>query len=237
MGIQLARKKKINLKLSLLYKLHKVPFFPTSEKRLKFYLDLSWIFSRLAHEQTFATPVSWNEKKLNNFLRDGIEPQSKVLDLGCGHGYIIKGILDLTSNITGIDYDISSIEAARNNIIHPDVQFVCADVFEYLDSNPDKRFDIILLSHILEHVENPGSFLKKLTSYSSRIYIEVPDFEATHLNLFREAVHSNLNYTDDDHVSEFDRAELKQLVEAAGLIVTAEEYRYGLIKFWCIKKS
>ena len=44
-----------------------------------------------------------------------------------------------------------------------------------------------------------------------------------------------LQYTDADHVWEFDRAELHQMVEDSGWKVVESEYRFGVIKFWCEK--
>lgn len=50
MGLKLKRNKKRNWLLSILYKINASWFFLTSEKKLRLYLDLAWIFSRLAHE-------------------------------------------------------------------------------------------------------------------------------------------------------------------------------------------
>lgn len=233
MGIKVARNKERNIKLSVIYKLQKLPFFPSSEKRLRFYLDLAWIFGRLAHEQTFQTKIGNQVKTENFFLRRKIPVNANILDIGCGYGYVISDLLDITKNITGIDYDSTSIENAKKRIQAKEVSLFCIDVFEYLKDNPEKKFDIIILSHLIEHIDNPEVFLKKLSTKAPLIYIEVPDFEATHLNLYRQAVHSNLNYTDADHVTEFDRKDLMEMISQAGLLVFAEEYRFGLMKFWC----
>ena len=44
---------------------------------------------------------------------------------------------------------------------------------------------------------------------------------------------SKLIYTDNDHISEFDRAELRELVQKCGLTIQKEEYRFGVQKIWC----
>ncbi len=65
------------------------------------------------------------------------------------------------------------------------------------------------------------------------IYIELPDFDKGYLNHFRVAVGSNLVYTDDDHVAEFDRDELRELLERCGISIVEAEYRFGIQRLWC----
>lgn len=52
MGLQLKRAKTRNLLLSVIYRMQRLlPF--SSERRLRLWLDLEWIFDRLAHEESF----------------------------------------------------------------------------------------------------------------------------------------------------------------------------------------
>jgi hypothetical protein len=88
----------------------------------------------------------------------------------------------------------------------------------------------------LEHLDEPLPFLKACSKHADRIYIELPDFEANFLNEFRKDTNNPLIYTDEDHISEFPRSEMLQLIEDAGLQLIDSEYRYGNQKHWC-KKS
>lgn len=85
----------------------------------------------------------------------------------------------------------------------------------------------------MEHIEFPEKLLEKVYQATRFIYVEVPDFECYHLNLFRPLVNTDLVYTDADHVSEFDRDEMKELLSVTGFEIKNEEYRYGVMKFWC----
>jgi hypothetical protein len=40
-------------------------------------------------------------------------------------------------------------------------------------------------------------------------------------------------YTDADHVSEFDRNEIGQMIVASNLKILSSEFRFGVMKFWC----
>lgn len=230
MGIKLQRKKRRNYKLSLAYKLSRL--MPLShEIKLKLYLDMAWIFARLAHETTFKSKIKVEYEPESDFLFQKIKENNAILDVGCGKGYVVDRLLPKTSNIVAIDYDMEAVDKAKARI--PNVDFRCVDVFDYLHTIDSKQFDVIVLSHVLEHLDDPDRFLKKISKYSRYVYIEVPDFESTHLNLFRNKVGSDLIYTDADHVSEFDREELQTLIANSNLIVVDAEFRHGVMKYWC----
>jgi SAM-dependent methyltransferase len=222
------RKKRKNFKLSFAYKMSKfIPLNP--DRRLKFYLDMAWIFSRLAHEETFKAKTKVGLQ--SDFLHQRIKENDAILDVGCGKGFVIERLLSKTKNITGIDYDKKSIKEAQMKLVN--VNFICADVFDYLQNAEDIRFDVIVLSHVLEHIDSPNEFIKRISRRAKHFYIEVPDFEATHLNLYRQRIGTDLIYTDADHVSEFDRTEIELLIANANLKVVDAEFRYGVMKYWC----
>jgi SAM-dependent methyltransferase len=162
-----------------------------------------------------------------------VAPDSTVLDLGCGKGYIIGRLLSKTRNITGIDYDKQSLEFAKKELEGTGVTVVYDNVFNYLRDNTSVKFNYVILPHVLEHIDDPQLFLKALKDISTYFYIEVPDFEATHLNLYRQKIDTDLIYTDADHVSEFDRHELQELIGQCDLQIIKSEFRFGVMKFWC----
>jgi ubiquinone/menaquinone biosynthesis C-methylase UbiE len=54
-------------------------------------------------------------KREKGFLRETIRKDASVLEVGCGTGRSISDILDVTENITGIDYDPKAIREAAIN--------------------------------------------------------------------------------------------------------------------------
>lgn len=231
MGVRLPRKKTRNIKLSLAYKIAK--FIPlNSAAKLRFLLDMSWIFSRLAHEEFSRSNVPLPDKKEEDILTAFIRPGSSVLDIGCGRGYVIKRILPRTKKIVGIDYSKDSIEFAKTALSETGVSLICDDIAHYLQHN-QIYFDYLILSHVLEHIDEPDQFLKRIRAIGKYCYIEVPDFEFTHLNVYRQAVGTDLLYSDADHIAEFDRVELQQLITACGWNIVRSEFRFGVMKYWC----
>lgn len=234
MGIKLPRHKKRNLLLSIIYLLHKLFFF-SKKAKLKLYLNLEWIFDRLSHEMSFKIytpdthPFRIHSKK---FILEFINENHIVLDMGCYLGDISFIIAQKAKKVIAIDYNKDAIAKAKEKYRKDNLEFYHCEALEFLNKN-QKHFDILILSHILEHLDNPEKFLLKYKNYFNRIYIEVPDFDRYYLNHYRKDLALNLIYSDDDHISEFDRYELKELLNHCGLKILKEEYIFGMQKIWC----
>ncbi|MCD6067373.1 MAG: metW [Bacteroidetes bacterium] len=234
MGIKIPRKKPAVFILTLIYRLHKL--LPLrAEKKFRLYLNLEWIFDRLAHEMSFKIykpadhPIRLHSKP---FILQQITPQSVVLDLGCNLGEITHFIAEKAAEVTGIDYSEKAIAIARSRYQRDNLSFVHAEALGFLTSNK-KKFDTLILSHILEHLDEPETFLMRHKDFFKQIYIELPDFDRYYLNQYRVDQKLKLIYSDNDHVTEFNRYELMDLLERCGLQVVRSEYIYGLQKVWC----
>jgi hypothetical protein len=53
------------------------------------------------------------------------------------------------------------------------------------------------------------------------------------LNHYRTQLKNKIQYTDADHVWEFDREELLELIKDADLNVIETDFRFGVMKVWC----
>jgi SAM-dependent methyltransferase len=237
LGIKLIRNKKRNILLSIIYRIQKLlPL--NNERKLKLFLNLEWIFDRLSHEMSIKNyEASQHPGRLlsKKTILSNIKETSIVLDLGCNLGDISSFIAEIAKEVVGIDYNKKAIEAAKQKYKKDNLFFYHGEALEYLNNN-EKKFDILILSHILEHLDNPEDFLKKFKDHFREIYIEVPDFDRYYLNLYRQEKGLELIYSDEDHVSEFDRDELKLLLDACGITINKAEYRYGMQKLWCSTK-
>ncbi len=238
MGVKLPRKKKKLFLVRLMYLMDRL--LPLSKKRkMNFYLDLEWIFDRFSHEYSFKNyppdkhPVRTTTK---DFLLRFIRPTDHLLDLGCNKGAMADYLSDHAKMVVGVDYDRPPIEEAKRTYNKPNLSFECVDAYEYLNSTHIK-FDVLVLSHILEHLDNPGEFLARYVPFFKYVYIELPDFDKTLLNQYRLIQKRTLIYTDGDHISEFTREELQQLIRQANMEIIESDYRYGIQKLWCRVKE
>ena len=210
----------------------------SAKKRLQLYLDLEWIFERLSHEMSFKQ-YETNEHPVRafslNYILKHIKSNHTVIDLGCDKGEMSFVIANKAKHIIGIDYDKNSIEQALKSMRtykKDNLEFIVAEASEYFKKN-NQNFDVLILSHILEHLDDPEVFLKWICPRFKYVYIEVPDFDKTYSQHYRKMLNSKLIYTDNDHVSEFDRDEIIKIITACKLQIQDSEYRYGVQKYWC----
>lgn len=233
MGLTLERKKRKNLLLSLIYWLSKL--LPLSrERKFIFFLNLEWIFERLAHEMSFkiySTEKHPLRAYSSEFLLQFIKPEYVVLDLGCKYGEISFITAEKAKKVVGIDFDEAAIEKAKTLHKKSNLYFEVGDAVVYLKTNSQK-FDILILSHILEHIEKPKKFINDVKKLVSYIYVEVPDFDKSYLNHYRKDFGCDLIYTDSDHISEFDRIDILALFKECQLEIISSEYRFGVQRYW-----
>lgn len=234
MGLRFERKKPRNLLLSLIYRTQKLLPLST-EKKFRLFLDLEWIFDRLAHETSFKYFNTLNHPlriQTRKFLLSRIQPDHIILDLGCHHGDISYYIAEKAGEVIGVDHNPDAIATANKKYQRKNLTFIQGDAFEYLSGN-SKKFDVLILSHILEHLDEPEAFLKKFKVFFKNIFIEVPDFDRYYLNHYRKELGVKLSYSDDDHISEFDRDDLFSLLQNCGIEVIQSEFRHGVQRYWC----
>jgi len=85
----------------------------------------------------------------------------RILDVGCGEGYLAKLLMEKGNEVYGIDISEHAVELARRNGVKA---FVCDVENEDL---PFKKsfFDAIILSEVLEHLISPREVIEKLKPY------------------------------------------------------------------------
>jgi SAM-dependent methyltransferase len=230
------RKPRIIL-VTLAYRLFR-PFFAFFSAKRRLYLDLEWIFNRLSHEESFRYYGAKDHPILAgtvSYVLSKLQPGSLVLDLGCGYGDVAIRLAEAGHTVVGIDQNEQHIAIARSRYKHPNLSFECQDARKFLAAN-GRKFNVLILSHVLEHIDAPSEFLRAFSHFFDWVFAEVPDFESTYLNVYRSAIGARLAYTDNDHVTEFDRDELGATLERAGLKVIDREARFGVLMAWCSTK-
>ena len=85
----------------------------------------------------------------------------KILDVGCGGGIICEPLARLGAKVTGIDFAPNNIKAAK---IHSKknkltINYVYKDIEK---SKLNKKFDIVLMFEVLEHLDNWKKTIKNI---------------------------------------------------------------------------
>ncbi len=151
-------------------------------------------------------------------------PGSTVLDIGVADGHpVAQGLHAQGCAVYGVEIDPVAAEAARQFC----TQVVVGDV-EQLDLGAafgDRRFDVVLLLDVLEHLLDPVDTLRRaaaLLSPSGKVVASIPN--VTHAAVRLQLLEGNFTYTDTGlldrtHLRFFDRAGVGELFAAAGLPV------------------
>lgn len=188
------------------------------ERLLKILLNSVWALWRLSWEQTNIYEARHKSSGKIDILRpsnvaDAIADVSianRVCDFGGGAGDISQALLKLGCEVVYCDTN-KDLEKSMLLRFGDNPRFSVADSKRVLCGDEGK-FDLIILSHVLEHIENPTDFLKTMGKTTNRIHVEVPDLSSDPLNYIRVKLGLPV-YKDDDHVIEMSLDYLSYLIQ------------------------
>jgi len=164
----------------------------------------------------------------HDFFVNRIIKNEKVLDVGCGIGAVSYAVAQRSGAIViGIDLNLSNIEKARVGFNHANIVYIVGDALTDL---PQNKFDVVILSNVLEHIENRIDFLKRLclTVSLKRLLIRVPLFERDWRVPLKKEL--GIDYRlDSTHFTEYTHESFSDEMKEAGLIITHLESRWGEI--------
>lgn len=164
----------------------------------------------------------------NRLLRRLPGDSLAVLDVGGGAGWELSWLRALDPRIRFtqvVDLDPGAEQAAREN----GHEYFCGRIETFVS---EKKFDLILLLNLIEHVEDPGAVLRKmrdLLAPAGLLLIKTPNTDSLDARLFR---HQNwAGYHCPRHWVLFTRKNLSALAEKSGLQVSEFRYTQGA-PFW-----
>jgi len=102
-----------------------------------------------------------------------IEPESRVLDLGCGDGRLMWRLQkEMQCRVQGVDVEYQNIVA----VLERGLPAISADLDRGLLEFPDASFDYVVLSQTLQQVRHPRMLLDEMLRIANRALIVVPNF-------------------------------------------------------------
>lgn len=87
-------------------------------------------------------------------LREQGRVQARLLDVGCGGGFLANYLSSKGFDVTGLDASQSSLDVARQYDVTQRVRYERGDALAL--PYPDDSFDAVCAMDLLEHVENPA---------------------------------------------------------------------------------
>lgn len=106
-----------------------------------------------AHTMAYLTPA------IGALLGDRLKPGARVLDVGCGNGYLVGWFIERGAVGVGIDASAQGIEQARAGVPKGRFERLLADedVLKNLDEEP---FDIVVSTEVVEHLYDPRAWAR-----------------------------------------------------------------------------
>nr|MBI3612134.1 class I SAM-dependent methyltransferase [Nitrospirota bacterium] len=158
--------------------------------------------------------IAWLSKCL-----DGGGTGRRVLDIGSGEGSLLQGFQQAGWTAYGTEVTESF---AKWGVEHFGVNIHAGE----LDENAHKgaRFELVTLSHILEHIHDPWDFLATVRGRmeaGGKVFVKVPDFLVPRGSLSQ-------NLFASPHLWGFSEATLNELMRKAGFNVVKVERLTGV---------
>lgn len=148
--------------------------------------------------------------------------RGRLLDVGCGHGVNAAILAQQGWEVHALDLSETAVNHARGLFGHDRVQRGDLMSIQY----QDRSFDVVLMSHSLEHMYNLSTVLaevRRILDDQGILVIAVPNAESLEARLFGRWW---VNWDPPRHLYHFSKATLARLLERAGFSVV--EVRTGV---------
>lgn len=170
--------------------------------------------------------------KYHDFFINNIKDGETVLDVGCGYGAVSRSIARARPNslVIGVENNerrfaqSQKFEGMENlRYIFGEAPYAVADV----------ECDVIVLSNVIEHIEDRISFLHRITEMvrPNRMLIRVPYFQRDWMVPFRKEIGMSY-FNDPTHFIEHTADEFEFEMRAANLDIVSIDYVWGEI--WAV---
>jgi 2-polyprenyl-3-methyl-5-hydroxy-6-metoxy-1,4-benzoquinol methylase len=172
---------------------------------------MNYNFETISQEE-IRNNIFLNKKLHFANIQKYMKPELRFLEIGCGGGFALKAFEESGLEVAGVETSGVASEFASKVLKLP------VENCSFEDFNPKKKFDIIMLNHVLEHFLDPNQAMKKLASLLDRggiLYIRVPDHDSFDRKFYKEKWPAYAHY----HISNFSEKSLQLLFLKNGLSV------------------
>lgn len=164
----------------------------------------------------------------HDFFLNCISKDDTVLDIGCGNGSLAFDLSQKAHKVIGIDIDPNTIKKAKARYRSANLEFILGDATQYTFNN---KFDVIVLSNVLEHIKNRVQFLKKIKTIAPKKLIRVPMENRDWITLYKKELKMEYRL-DPTHEAEYTLKLFRKELKDAGYVIMSHEIIFG--ELWAI---
>ncbi|MDR3131045.1 MAG: class I SAM-dependent methyltransferase [Treponema sp.] len=149
-------------------------------------------------------------KRQYSFIRNSNVQYESMLEVGAASGYNLSLYKKDDIAVYGIEPSEKNVESCKQKYT---IELFQGMFQEYREKHHNKKYDIVFLSHILEHIVNPYQFILELSEINNRyMFIEVPTLDYK----FNDEPFGMFT---DEHVNYFTFEGLNNLMESLHYVV------------------
>ncbi|OHA58433.1 MAG: hypothetical protein A2571_01485 [Candidatus Vogelbacteria bacterium RIFOXYD1_FULL_44_32] len=168
--------------------------------------------------------------RYHDFFSERVAPGERVLDIGCGVGFLANRLADKAGKVIGIDISARNIARAQADYQQDNLEFILGDATTY---NLAGRFDKLVLSNVLEHIADRVALLQKIGRLGDTLLLRVPMITRDWTAAYKRD-HGYPYKLDDTHETEFTLEQIKEETALAGWRVESYQVNWG--EFWGVLK-
>lgn len=148
---------------------------------------------------------------INNIVPRVLYETTSCLDWGCALGQLCEKWCNYTGTKDVVGYDFSEIACLKGKELYPHIEFVSVV--------PKRKFDTLICSNMLEHVENWKDYLNRFTNMAEKYIVILVPYEC---DVF------------DEHVVSFKKdvlpKEVNNFIKIQDKIIQCNEPKYWMQK-------
>ena len=163
--------------------------------------------------------------KYHQFFKEQLSTGDRVLDIGFGDGYLESTCFSPDYTWTDIEPDFYNFTKVTQELRHLPINFVNCRA----ESLPDGEYNKIILSNVLEHIEDRAGLLRTINSFladNGLLLIRVPLFDREWLTQYKKDLLVEYRL-DPTHFIEYTEDSFRQEIQAAGFTIKKSVVRWS----------
>jgi SAM-dependent methyltransferase len=142
-------------------------------------------------------------------------PHSSILEIGAGDGSILQRLAERSfgASLHALEISPSGVDTIQRKRIPGLVECKLFDGYQIPYEND--KFDLAILSHVIEHVEYPRKLLYEAARVAKHVYVEVPLEDNSRMN--DDFVHDKVG-----HINFYSPRTIRFLLQSSNLTVLSQ---------------